>query len=290
MDMPQACLPCRTSRLFLTLLITIGIATALSGCSSNEESTSHTIVPEEQSSTAQEDPIPNQESDTSVSLAQAQKKQGTYVKRGDRYYYASSYINSLGGDCYKEGSDERLWHLSEECYEKSCLTTALNRPAGDELITTEYQEYWQCYPVLEDGYCSSQIYGIASDGIYYSYVTDTGGSASGKHTEINGEKVDGNAEELLALSGISVNKDFIPRLSSDRHLLIGNEGSSFSYGFWDGTVHKTKETALDYRYIITGSLIDKLPIEKTSDGYFILDTTSLEAGRYLINRCIVEIV
>ena len=285
MDMPQACPPCRTSRLFLTVLITIGIATALSGCSSSEESTSHTIVPEEQSSTAQEDPIPNQESDTSVSLAQAQKKQGTYVKRGDRYYYAGSYINSLGGDFYKKGSDERLWHLSEECYEKSCLTTALNRPAGDELITTAYKEYWQCYPVLEDGYCSSLIYSIASDGISYSYETDKGGSAFGKHTEINGEKVDGNAEELLALSGVSVNKDFFPQ-----YLLTGNEGSSFSYGFWDGTVHKTKETALDYRYIITGSLIDELPIEKTSDGYFILDTTSLEAGRYLINRCIVEIV
>lgn len=141
----------------------------------------------------------------------------------------------------------------------------LRMSEGDSLITTRDNESYTALPFQEEGYAEEKATNILTydeiDGVDPSSL-----NLSSKHAA---------AEEILSNRGI-VYKDY--RWTS-------SEPTEFVIGRYVGTKWSENTVEIKNRYYVPDWNAEKiiLPVTKTHDGYFAIETDALSPGDYLIN-------
>lgn len=86
---------------------------------------------------------------------------------------------------------------------------------------------------------------------------------------------------VLELSGYGY-KELMSRIT-------GNKDSSITFGWFEGTTLKTEEFSFifpfyEFERIINGDNQITAPVQTTTEGYFIVDISSIPAGKYMIEN------
>lgn len=164
----------------------------------------------------------------------------------------------------------------------------LKKNHGDELIVTQSYSEMEVYPVIGDYYCypaefiSADFYGLNFRTPYldvpdfdYKYIA-----------ELNGVDVtDSSDEEINAIledAGCFLLETWPNSWLKNEKFFVSDKPTTLLMGYWEGV--SWRETSIDmsgYKLYEFGSCI-KLPVEKTKNGYFIIDTSQLSAGTYAI--------
>lgn len=77
--------------------------------------------------------------------------------------------------------------------------------------------------------------------------------------------------------------EYYDSLSEYAKILRADKGDEFTFGYYSGTSFISDSCTADYYYCVRGDYTtwNELPVEKTTNGYFIVDFSSLEPGQYL---------
>lgn len=88
--------------------------------------------------------------------------------------------------------------------------------------------------------------------------------------------------EGLEISGVGTKHLFTTRDFSDSlYALISDQIVSFEYGMYEGTKYVSHRLTLDSMFCTLGSRY-VCPVEKTKDGYFVIDLSMLPPGMYAV--------
>ena len=195
-------------------------------------------------------------------------------------FYVSDYGNSIGGLFSRRGEDTWVDYAVGDVYplensdgqlKQFTKVSPLN---GDRIITT-INESAGYYPVFDVGYYGGSTYSVDQE------------------SEINGVVVGeidpstSYAERVSQILNDSSIEYIITTNSSIKNLQSGFYSpteSSLSFGYYSGAEWKEETINIEKPCYVFGGYHDfiELPVEKTKDGYYIIDYSSLDAGKYML--------
>lgn len=187
---------------------------------------------------------------------------GTYYD----YCVVSSY--ALPGDLGENG----LYAARDQAEMKRNVEYApvLRLSEGDVLVTTRNLNSVSFAPVVSyEGY-------IYDDG----HTISKGKDSIDYYEEIDGQEIKDNEEARLAvLEGLGV------RYDDTIGDYVADVPTSITGGYYSGTDWKTEAISFDQQIFISQSSpkIELSDITKTKEGYFIIDTSELRAGAYVVD-------
>ncbi len=231
-------------------------------------------------------------------LEQAAEKGGIYVKKGSKFYPISNY-QFYEMDTNIIYSMENYGYAIAYSDDDQCDMVTLELAEGDLLVTfdsselfhdrSEYDLFYvsdmcRCYP--------AQVQGFTSEGIRFKSLYNVDNRQRKKHevhtcAEINGSIV----QEKWKLKNIILKNDcwLVGDIyNQNDSWMLGDYICSFSRnpvsltgGYYDGTQYKEYNISVgsDMSYITS---IINAPVEKTKNGFFIIDTSQLSTGKYLV--------
>lgn len=217
------------------------------------------------------------------------------------YAFPISYLDEYDSGIYKMASCENVTYIAKlSVYANHSTIGALHNDANyqldfmganeqmiytinrhqDQMIIIDYENVSYA-PIVESGYT-------------IEYLLDLDDFPAVKRS--TGAFFGGTAEEFEAINGKSP-AEFKNRMSPHWGGIIRSSYmEEFTFSYYSGTDYvEEKITADSYYYIVDESNgYATLPIEKTTDGYFIVDYSSLAPGIYCFNysgkQTLIEIV
>lgn len=196
-----------------------------------------------------------------------------YIVRGDRY------IPTLSCRCWSSevgmGEEYSLWPIFEQ--EEGSVPSSTEAPVlrlseGESLITTFSKEEYKAYEVLDEGFYLPSDHGR---GVLESYDEIEGVALSGS------SDVHQAIEDALAPKGIK----------SIQGSWVSDERVDITVGRYEGTNFVEQVLTVDAPYCMIVNADDgrnkdyepvTMPTEKTKEGYFLVDTSELSSGTYLV--------
>lgn len=203
-----------------------------------------------------------------LSKDEAKKLSNFAIKRQDGFY-------PIYGSTCKMVDESLAVPLEDE----TDIVAELNVAQGDQFVSFDNEE---CYyrNVLGDGYCSwpVRVSGLNKDSISVS------GLSSGAYiAEIDGKEANEDTfNDILAEKGAVGSSE---SREGWYGYLIGEKGTTFSYGSYLGVDFVEGEFSIDQHFYMTEvpelqeKHFDKI---KTKEGYAVLDTSSLSQGLYYL--------
>lgn len=234
---------------------------------------------------------------------------GTYIQRESRCY--ELYEQPYGNVVFTR--DDRLWCVTDDV----CFST-LEAGKGDQLITTIAANEATCFPVIGSCFIGGNREFI--DGYLLDYKRNEGTEINGTPLTNVGESsleltrdqflsaIHDEVQEILLPSGIEV-LDLDHGMRDERYAIPTNnmfaseQPASFTCGTYIGTDWTEEVVSIDIPcYIVQnkgftdefpGKAEIDLPVEKTKSGYFVIDYSELEPGRYECQvggtKCLIEV-
>lgn len=194
-----------------------------------------------------------------------------FVMRGEDFRpFDLSFVSSFFEGSTMIGYPYDLFDFKEGSSAENAPTISLEQ--GDILVSmTGYDYGYFCTPVLKEGYHSVKPNGSLESTFSSLYTYD----------EINGTEIHDSpdeAEEVLAQVGI----DYFHHT-----LCLSDSPTSFTVGYYERSQFKEETIDVSTPYMeVTDSSADEdwidLPVEKTKNGYFIVDTSALPSGKYIL--------
>lgn len=180
-------------------------------------------------------------------------------------------VVNLPRDDDDQYSEYTLWSLENS--ETGGIYTPTTLSSSQRLVTTRSCNEAHAYPILEN-----DLYG------------ESHGTDLRKYTEVNGVELDGTLETLQsALDGTDILMMCWSETDSGRKAsYVSRQPTSVICGDYEGTQFVETEVSVDTPCFVTWADYadeDKsvsLPVEKTKDGYFIIDTSELTPGDYVV--------
>lgn len=149
---------------------------------------------------------------------------------------------------------------------------------GKDTFAIVSRTYLSCTPVLEMGYTIPYELGIDSDNPFRKRI----GTAMIESTQYI-EQINGQSPSAFA-----------SRLSEIHDVIRAKKGEQFTFSYYSGTNYVEDTVTADYMYYIVDDDFTKLPVTKTTNGYFLADLSELSPGYYCFyvddqTRTIIEV-
>lgn len=262
-----------------------------------EESTAlETQIPMDDISDEDTSYVPGYSLDEVIKKTSESYGQKIYIKHGDRFYSPSSDYTRVRDD------------VGGGAYNCLCSTDSidtipmLNLAQGDVLVTFEDEEYYNLYPAWEEGYCcpvdfnyyDNALVGPYGDFMPTHFVVPHLMKGKGynyvDYTMINGQEFD-SYDAASALAGQS--GAHLENYSMTHCLICSDQISTVELSGYEGTQYYKYNFKTDAHRITISheKYSESLPVEKTQNGYFVIDTSLLETGMYMIgsNSCLIRV-
>lgn len=292
-----------TANFFLPLAIVVGAFVLLTGCSSSSEASEAHAGQD----TIESSEIVDYNQHSAESLGQIQ---GIFVLNGEGdYYYDIPYeVEGFRGDAGYSDATTDISFPNDVSY--VCTTTIagdapykIDRDSGDLLVTVSDESvsgsatlirciesgYWQGSAVSADIGSYAEIGGIDVSAI------DLGKNAAAVRNTAafwNELGVSWCRYFESKAAGLVGTGSYSPATEDDgayvdhceEHILLRSQTPlSLPAGWYDGTDYNEGSININEPYYIFDQSIEySAPIEKTKDGYFIIDVSNLESGIYRI--------
>ena len=206
--------------------------------------------------------------DEGLSQTEAQKKGGVYILRNDRFYSISAHELS-----YAAFRIDSYDNLGMTYADDSCIPViSLNK--GDQLVTFDNQSTFKINPISYAGYCFpiAVIQGgskLEFSGIGPVLKCEYHTTSFLDNVELNENS---NWLDIIEKKGATLRWNFI---TSDTPL-------KYTAGYYSGTEYLEYPIETNARFYMFSDTVE-IPVQKTKLGYFILDATGIESGKYVIN-------
>lgn len=214
--------------------------------------------------------------DPGLSLKEMLSEQDGLFVQHEESYYPLNYLYAPGD----KSSEGWRYGLKGDIKKIPADATVLKLSQGDKLITTDTPDAYYYAKVIGQGYMMSQSnenalrMGFSKDSEINGVVI---GDCGGEYYE--------RVAAILADAGTGIRY-------TDDFQWVSPEPTSFTLGTYSGTDFKETTIEIGIPYCVCeqsgdSSYTDRFTLaelEKTKDGYFIVDTSSLEPGTYLVGR------
>lgn len=195
-------------------------------------------------------------------------------------FYVSDYGHSVGGLFSERGQEMWVDYVSGDVYPLENSDgqlkqfTQVSPSNGDRIITT-INESAGYYPVFDVGYYGGSSYSVDQES-EINGVTVGEIDPSSSYAERVSQILEENGIEYIKTTNSSIENLMSGFYSSTE--------TSLTFGHYSGT--KWQEETIEINvpcYVFAGyhNFID-LPVEKTKDGYFVIDYSSLDSGKYML--------
>ena len=255
------------SALFLVLVL------SLVGCSSNNQifevtEEENNNPPEKVEETEEEEPA---ETDGGLTLEEALEQSKLYRGAGGNYFFmvhdGAYYPFDVAVYSQENGFSDQDIYLPASGFDGNETIPIINLNKGDKLISTRSNEFYYIIPVNSQGYCNG-----------------TRAITVNSYNEVNG--VDLKASGKTALEVLE-DSNIIQKLG----YFTSPKATSFTCGIYRGVDFEEMTIDLNIPFLETekGTTNFGEPlypysadVEKTKDGYFIINMPSLEPGLYIM--------
>lgn len=209
----------------------------------------------------------------SMSQYEAESEGGVYVLRNeDEFYpitgcqlhYGAGWICSVDDFAVTRDDDSHVITLN----------------SGDQLVTFDAVSSYEFYSAVDEGYILPiELINVLSSG----ELEFSGGGSLLPCDYYAWEEIEGESfsdldevEAVLQRHGARFFRDG----DTDRYICADSE-MSLSGGYYSGTTYTESSILMDAK-CYSFSETYEIPVIRTKDGYFIIDCSSLESGRYCI--------
>ncbi len=159
--------------------------------------------------------------------------------------------------------------------------------SNEQLVTFNAAADYEIYPVIDQMYCYPvEVVDAGSNGINFNRVP----LLDCEHIDDYTEEVEGHTITSMddLDSAISAKGCFIYAIEDDwlfsttTDFICSTEPTSLVGGYWSGTSFIEYNIDVNASFYSLGNM-ELVEVEKTKDGYFVVDTSQLAPGRYVIN-------
>lgn len=226
--------------------------------------------------------------DGGLSLDEILKKQDSiFVEHGSAYYLCQCTWCEPSGLIAKSSNKYR-YYIYATTDDDPGYSVTLDLSKGDRLLTTDDAKGFFAAKVIEEGYFASETSDASDAMACVKADSEINGHVVG---DIDYEKKTKRCVELLKADGYDISYD------DEDSCAVSSEPISFNVGQYSGTKYVTNEYRIEDAYCLCLSATDytgnsgvyrdrfvRMPPQKTKEGYFVIDTSELSPGTWLIGN------
>ncbi len=203
--------------------------------------------------------------DTSQGLYKFKTHNGTtWFLRVSEHTWSAATFSEIKIDS-TDGSDPKYLNFVNADRREPFAFASVTK--GQDQIAVVDSTYVKCAPILETGHTIQYVLGGSNGTIEYRRSV--------------GYLIGSENEEFEELNGQDPNS-YRSRLSAYYPILRAEKDEEFTFSYYSGTDYLSDTVVADRFYYIAGGGNQRisLPIEKTQNGYFIVDYSALQPGLY----------
>ena len=205
----------------------------------------------------------------SISFEDASKKGGLYVMKQDGTLYSTRGVQLSFG----QGSVSRV-DFSGLTLDPDSQIVTCNLAEGDQLVTFSAYTDYGFAPVTRKGYVCQGTVRIQS-GVKLEEVYSVRNST---YKDLSIDELDGiPVTDEESLRSVVESKGATIIGSGFYQYIYSDSPKTFTAGYYSGTKFIESPVSLDTNYYEFGQKVP-VPVEKTKDGYFVVDLTSIDSG------------
>lgn len=292
----------KSIKVFFIVLVIITIIVC-SGCSTNNTQSNNNYITTNHSVHIKSEPQ-HKETDHVYNINEATNIGGLFIREGDKFYqfdktyeiqynawttYAYDYFG------YKEFSED-----------DNISVPNINISGDRELVTFDNVSTYTCYSVKNSGFIALESFELNSNFPFVSFgeydAEEINGLPFNPTIPDDGRYGWDVAEDELRKILDNIGCYFIyEELATEEkfgYRFIGSHEPNryIKIGYYEGTTFIEKDITCDDKYFYFTEK-KELPVEKTKNGYFVVNTSSLESGEYVFyfgsnwyNKYVVNII